>query len=185
VTKTIGDNHRIYSLIIILNAEIVVSIRCGLFKMSNISHLTMLLPNNNNHGCFTLMSMYRFFSTKFSIALMNVKVFFKCTEVAISWAFWINCESVCARVCFFLETWLHASHSSDIRNTSIFRRCWKRSIFKYFLKSPKKRKIRVSLKNLRVCHYYDASSWTCMETTCCLPIAFWIRMQKKYLVIFL
>ncbi len=29
------------------------------------------------------------------------------------------------------------------------------SIFNYFLKSPKKRKIRVCLKNLRVCHYYD------------------------------
>ncbi len=72
----------------------------------------------------------------------------------------------------------YTGHSSDIRNTSIFRRCWKRSIlkyflkkhykntkawklafvssiFKYFLKSPKKRKIRVCLKKLRVCHYYD------------------------------
>jgi hypothetical protein len=29
------------------------------------------------------------------------------------------------------------------------------SIFKYFLKRPKKHKIRVCLKNLRVCHYYD------------------------------
>jgi hypothetical protein len=29
------------------------------------------------------------------------------------------------------------------------------SIFKYFFKSPKKRKIRVCLKNLKVCHYYD------------------------------
>jgi hypothetical protein len=26
----------------------------------------------------------------------------------------------------------HVKHSSDIRNTSIFRRCSKRSIFKYF-----------------------------------------------------
>jgi hypothetical protein len=32
------------------------------------------------------------------------------------------------------------------------------SIFKYFLKSPKKRKIRVCLKNLRVCHYYVENS---------------------------
>jgi hypothetical protein len=44
VTKTIGDNYRIYSLIIILNVGIVVNIRCGLFKMLNVSHLTMLLP---------------------------------------------------------------------------------------------------------------------------------------------
>jgi len=34
VTKTIGDNYRIYSLIIILNAGIVASVGCGLFKMS-------------------------------------------------------------------------------------------------------------------------------------------------------
>jgi hypothetical protein len=30
---------------------------------------------------------------------------------------------------------LSFNHSSDIRNTSIFRRCSKRSIFKYFLKN--------------------------------------------------
>jgi hypothetical protein len=46
VTETIGDNHKIYSLIIILNAGIVDSVRCGVFKMSNVSHLTMLLPGN-------------------------------------------------------------------------------------------------------------------------------------------
>jgi len=44
VTKNIGDNYKIYNLIIILNARIVVNVRCGLFKMSNVSHLTMLLP---------------------------------------------------------------------------------------------------------------------------------------------
>jgi hypothetical protein len=44
VTKTIRDNYRICSLIIILNVGIVASVRCGLFKMSNVSHLTMLLP---------------------------------------------------------------------------------------------------------------------------------------------
>jgi hypothetical protein len=44
MTKTIGGNYRIYSLIIILNAKIVVSVKCGLFNMSNVSHLTMLLP---------------------------------------------------------------------------------------------------------------------------------------------
>jgi len=38
------DNYRIYSLIIILNAGIVANVRCGLFKMSNVNHLTMLLP---------------------------------------------------------------------------------------------------------------------------------------------
>jgi hypothetical protein len=32
---------------------------------------------------------------------------------------------------FYIYSW----HSSDIRNTSIFRRCSKRSIFKYFLKN--------------------------------------------------
>jgi hypothetical protein len=96
------------------------------------------------------------------------------------------------------QTTLHdLSHSSDIRNTRIFRKCSKRSIFKYFkfwkceyvkyvntmnktlsklslscaqtqrqqwssifkyfLKSPKKCIIRVCLKKLRVCHYYDLS----------------------------
>jgi hypothetical protein len=44
VTKTIRDNCRIYSLIIILYARIVASVRCGFFKMSNVNHLTMLLP---------------------------------------------------------------------------------------------------------------------------------------------
>jgi hypothetical protein len=44
VTKTIGDNYRIYNLIIILNVGIVASVRCRFFKMSNMSHLTMLLP---------------------------------------------------------------------------------------------------------------------------------------------
>jgi hypothetical protein len=44
VTETIRDNYRIYSLIIILNVGIVASVRCKLFKMSNVSHLTMLLP---------------------------------------------------------------------------------------------------------------------------------------------
>jgi hypothetical protein len=46
VTKTIGDNYKIYSLIIIWNAWIVTSVRCGLFKISNVIHLTMLLPQN-------------------------------------------------------------------------------------------------------------------------------------------
>jgi hypothetical protein len=46
VTKTIEDNYRIYNLIIILNAGIVASVRCGLFKMSNMINLTMLLPQN-------------------------------------------------------------------------------------------------------------------------------------------
>jgi hypothetical protein len=44
VTKTIGDNYRIYSLVIILNARSIANVRCGLFKMSNMSHLTMFLP---------------------------------------------------------------------------------------------------------------------------------------------
>jgi hypothetical protein len=39
VTKTIGDNYKIYSLIIILNAGIIASVRCELFKMSNMSHI--------------------------------------------------------------------------------------------------------------------------------------------------
>jgi len=44
VTKIIRDNYRIYNLIIILNAEIIAIVRCILFKMSNVSHLTILLP---------------------------------------------------------------------------------------------------------------------------------------------
>jgi hypothetical protein len=78
VSKTIRDNYRIYSLIIILNGKIVVNVRCEFFKMSNMSHLTMFLFNNS-HGCFTLLSMHIVLSTKFSIALMNAKDFFKCT----------------------------------------------------------------------------------------------------------
>jgi hypothetical protein len=45
MTKTIGDNYRIYNLIIISNEGIVANVRCGLFKMSNMNHLTMLLPH--------------------------------------------------------------------------------------------------------------------------------------------
>ncbi len=36
-----------------------------------------------------------------------------------------------------------------------FSKVLKKKYFQIFLKSPKKRKIRVCLKNLRVCHYYD------------------------------
>jgi hypothetical protein len=36
----------------------------------------------------------------------------------------------------------------------------KEVVFKYFFKSPKKRKIRVCLKILRVCHYYGESTLT-------------------------
>jgi hypothetical protein len=42
---TIRDNYRIYILIIILNARVIVSLRCEIFKMSNVSHLTMSLPS--------------------------------------------------------------------------------------------------------------------------------------------
>jgi hypothetical protein len=38
-----GVHYRIYSLIIII-IEKNCSVRCGIFKMSNVSHLTMLLP---------------------------------------------------------------------------------------------------------------------------------------------
>ncbi len=56
MTKTIGDNYRIHSLIIILNARIVASVRCGLFKMSNMNHLTMLLFLKSN-TCGTLVQI--------------------------------------------------------------------------------------------------------------------------------
>jgi len=46
VTKTKGDKYRIYSLIIILNVRIVANVRCGFFRISNMSHLTMLLLGN-------------------------------------------------------------------------------------------------------------------------------------------
>ncbi len=46
MTKTIGDKYIIYSLIIILDVIIVVGVRCGLSKMSNVNHLTMLLLGN-------------------------------------------------------------------------------------------------------------------------------------------
>jgi hypothetical protein len=40
------------------------------------------------------------------------------------------------------------------KNTKAWKLAFVSSTFKYFLKSSKKRKIRVCLKNLRVCHYY-------------------------------
>jgi hypothetical protein len=33
LTKSIRDNYRIYSLIMIIIARILVNVRCGLFKM--------------------------------------------------------------------------------------------------------------------------------------------------------
>ncbi len=53
VTKTLGHNYRIYSMIIIFNAGIVANIRCGLFKMLNVSHLTMFLPKSSRLGQVT------------------------------------------------------------------------------------------------------------------------------------
>ncbi len=76
----------------------------------------------------------------------------------------------------------YRNHSSDIRNTSIFRRCSKRSIFKYFKKSiikiqrlenwplyqvfsSIKKKAQKNVKyayvwiELRVCHYYDRNTF--------------------------
>ncbi len=50
MTKTIGDNDRIYSLIIVLNVKIVTNVRCGLFNITNLSHLTMLL-SHIPYGC--------------------------------------------------------------------------------------------------------------------------------------
>jgi hypothetical protein len=57
VTKTIGDNYRTYSLIIILNEGIVTNVRCGFFKMSNMSHLTMLLPNMVHINALKIMAV--------------------------------------------------------------------------------------------------------------------------------
>jgi hypothetical protein len=36
-------------LIIILNVGIVANVRCGFFKMSNVNHITMLLPPSLIH----------------------------------------------------------------------------------------------------------------------------------------
>jgi hypothetical protein len=44
LTKNIGDNYKIYSLIIIIIARFLTSGRCGLFNMSKSSHLTMISP---------------------------------------------------------------------------------------------------------------------------------------------
>jgi len=73
VTKTIGDNYRIYSLIITY-AGIVASVRCGLFKMSNVSHLTMLLPTKFNF--FGLASFGFSFTTPLGFSLIGVVVNF-------------------------------------------------------------------------------------------------------------
>jgi hypothetical protein len=42
--KNIGDNYNNYSLIIIINTRLLVSVWCGIFKMSKLSHLTIYLP---------------------------------------------------------------------------------------------------------------------------------------------
>ncbi len=39
----VGDNFNIYSLIIIINARLLVGVWCGIFKMSKLSHLTIHL----------------------------------------------------------------------------------------------------------------------------------------------
>jgi hypothetical protein len=44
VTKHIKDNYKIYSLIIIIIERIVIIVRCGVFKISKVNHLTMFLP---------------------------------------------------------------------------------------------------------------------------------------------
>ncbi len=49
MTKTIRDNYRIYSLIMILNARTIISVKCGFFEMLNMNHLTMLLPRSRVH----------------------------------------------------------------------------------------------------------------------------------------
>ncbi len=42
--KSIRDNYNIYSLIIVINARLLGDVTCGFFKMSKLSHLTILLP---------------------------------------------------------------------------------------------------------------------------------------------
>ncbi len=39
-------------MINIINVGVVVNVRCGFFKMSNVSHLTMFLPLNHIHFIF-------------------------------------------------------------------------------------------------------------------------------------
>ncbi len=59
MTKTIGDNYRIYNLIIILNVRIVASVRCRFFKMSNVNHLTRLLPMGTHDAiCDVLLPLH-------------------------------------------------------------------------------------------------------------------------------
>jgi hypothetical protein len=44
VTKSIRENYRIYSLIIIIIVEIITNVKCRLFKMSKVIHLIVFLP---------------------------------------------------------------------------------------------------------------------------------------------
>jgi hypothetical protein len=55
-SKTIGDDYRIYSLIIILNARIVASVRCGLFKMSPPNHAFTRLCSFQPWNILTLLA---------------------------------------------------------------------------------------------------------------------------------
>jgi hypothetical protein len=42
--KSIGSKYNIYSLIIIINVRLLVSVWCEIFKMSKLNHLTIHLP---------------------------------------------------------------------------------------------------------------------------------------------
>ncbi len=48
MTKSIGDNYRIYSLILIIIVGIVINVKMWNFKMSKVSHLIMFLYANYN-----------------------------------------------------------------------------------------------------------------------------------------
>jgi hypothetical protein len=60
VVKNISDDYRIYSSIICAIAGIVANVKCEVFKMSKVSHITMFLPSLiNNPICNILVKILR------------------------------------------------------------------------------------------------------------------------------
>jgi hypothetical protein len=60
VKKNISDDYRIYNSIINTIARIVANVKCEVFKMSKVSHVTMFLPFLiNNPICNILVIILR------------------------------------------------------------------------------------------------------------------------------
>jgi len=57
--KKNNDDYRIYSSIINTIARIIANVKCEVFKMSKVNHVTMFLPSINNPICNILVIILR------------------------------------------------------------------------------------------------------------------------------